>query len=136
MSALFRLPLLHPPVWREPVRREPVPKPIPIIVKEPDGPRPMKREDCLTGGANAQRPCRWHSCRYHLSSTTTAGREIPTEPGVLNPTCALDVADRGEHSLEEVGEILGVTRERIRQIEAVALAKLKKKGILLEFRKD
>jgi DNA-directed RNA polymerase sigma subunit (sigma70/sigma32) len=31
----------------------------------------------------------------------------------------------GEHTLEEVGKIFGVTRERIRQIEAMALAKLR-----------
>jgi RNA polymerase primary sigma factor len=31
----------------------------------------------------------------------------------------------GEHSLEQVGERFGVTRERIRQIEAKALARLK-----------
>ena len=31
----------------------------------------------------------------------------------------------GEHTLEEVGKVFGVTRERIRQIEAKALAKLR-----------
>jgi len=30
-----------------------------------------------------------------------------------------------EHTLEEVGQIFGVTRERIRQIEARALMKLR-----------
>lgn len=41
------------------------------------------------------------------------------------PTCALDVADEGElKTLEEVGSILGVTRERIRQLEAKGLRKL------------
>ncbi|MBI2891971.1 MAG: sigma-70 family RNA polymerase sigma factor [Deltaproteobacteria bacterium] len=34
----------------------------------------------------------------------------------------------GEHTLEEVGREFGVTRERIRQIEAKALAKLRQKG--------
>lgn len=33
--------------------------------------------------------------------------------------------DRGTHTLEEVGQMFGLTRERIRQIEARALAKLR-----------
>jgi hypothetical protein len=40
-------------------------------------------------------------------------------------TCTLDVADRGEHTLEEIGQLLGVTRERVRQIELAALFKLR-----------
>jgi hypothetical protein len=39
-------------------------------------------------------------------------------------SCALDVAAAGEHTLEEVGGLLNLTRERIRQIEATALEKL------------
>lgn len=34
------------------------------------------------------------------------------------------LGERGDHTLEEVGQIYGVTRERIRQIEAAALRKL------------
>jgi len=48
-------------------------------------------------------------------------------PGALQPSCALDVADHRDSTLEEVGKFMGVTRERIRQIESVALAKVKKK---------
>lgn len=32
-------------------------------------------------------------------------------------SCVLDVADRGGATLEEVADIIGVSRERIRQIE-------------------
>ena len=35
------------------------------------------------------------------------------------------IGGAGEHTLEEVGKVFGVTRERIRQIEAKALAKLR-----------
>ncbi len=42
----------------------------------------------------------------------------------LTDTCALDVAGRGDHSLDQVGQLLGVTRERVRQIESRAMAKL------------
>jgi len=40
-------------------------------------------------------------------------------------TCALDVADRGGITLEEVGAILNLTRERIRQVEVRGLAKIR-----------
>lgn len=42
----------------------------------------------------------------------------------LDESCALDVAERGQHTLKEVGDMLGVTRERIRQIEVEAKRKL------------
>jgi RNA polymerase primary sigma factor len=42
------------------------------------------------------------------------------------------LGDAGEHSLEQVGERFGVTRERIRQIEAKALARLKLRARDLE----
>jgi hypothetical protein len=42
----------------------------------------------------------------------------------LGESCALDVADRGGTTLEDVGAIMNLTRERIRQVEVKALAKL------------
>jgi hypothetical protein len=47
------------------------------------------------------------------------------EPWELKHTCALDVAERGGITLEEVGEIMNLTRERIRQVEVRGLLKLK-----------
>jgi RNA polymerase primary sigma factor len=35
------------------------------------------------------------------------------------------IGGTADHTLEEVGKVFGVTRERIRQIEAKALAKLR-----------
>ena len=43
----------------------------------------------------------------------------------MKETCALDIADRGGVTLEEVGEILNLTRERIRQVEVIGLEKLR-----------
>jgi hypothetical protein len=43
------------------------------------------------------------------------------------PTCALDVAEAGGLTLEEVGNIIGVTRERVRQMQVRALEKLRKR---------
>jgi len=42
----------------------------------------------------------------------------------LAVSCALDVADLGGTAIESVGDLLNVTRERVRQIETQALAKL------------
>lgn len=43
----------------------------------------------------------------------------------LIDTCALDVADRGPQVLEDVGQRVGITRERIRQIEEKVLERIR-----------
>ena len=48
----------------------------------------------------------------------------------MKETCSLDVADKGGITLEEVGEILNLTRERIRQVEVRGLLKLKMDGAI------
>lgn len=63
--------------------------------------------DCTTEGHGR---CRRSGCRYH---------ERDARDG-----CALTEASGGPHSLQEIGHILGVTRERIRQIECEALRHL------------
>ena len=47
----------------------------------------------------------------------------PREADVLQLRFGLD--ERGDHTLEEIGQMLGVTRERIRQIEVKAIKKLR-----------
>lgn len=37
------------------------------------------------------------------------------------PTCALQVAEDGPTTLEDIGDLIGVTRERVRQIEGLAM---------------
>ncbi len=46
------------------------------------------------------------------------------------------LAGHTDHTLEEVGQQFGVTRERIRQIEAKALNKLRRNPKLFSFWKD
>lgn len=41
-------------------------------------------------------------------------------------SCALDLSGRGPMTLEEVGQLFGLTRERVRQIEERALKRYKK----------
>jgi hypothetical protein len=74
------------------------------------------------------------SCKHHLyldvSARTGAIKlNFPDlEVWDMNETCALDVADRGGTTLEDVGAIMNLTRERIRQVEVKALAKLQALG--------
>ena len=71
------------------------------------------------------------SCKHHLyldvnPRTGTIKLNFPDlEPWELEHTCALDVADDGGHTLEEVGDITNLTRERIRQLELRGLLELR-----------
>ncbi len=97
------------------------------IIEKLDGLRPKRRKDCL----NRQRPCLFVSCKHHLyldvnPETGSIKFNFPDlEVWEMKETCSLDVADRGGITLEEVGEILNLTRERIRQVEVKGLNKLK-----------
>src|SRR4051812_2104534 len=92
-----------------------------------DIPRPSTREECR----GEMRPCPWVACKHHLyldinPETGSIKINFPDlEPWELKHTCALDVAERGGITLEEVGEIMNLTRERIRQVEVRGLLKLK-----------
>jgi len=89
--------------------------------------RPKTRGDCLAG----PRPCLFVSCKHHLyldvnPETGSVKLNFPDlQIWELKHTCALDVADQGGITLEEVGEIMNLTRERIRQVETRGLAKLR-----------
>ena len=92
--------------------------------------RPMTRGECKEG----ERPCPYVSCKHHLyldvnPETGSIKLNFPDlEVWEMAETCSLDVADRGGITLEEVGEILNLTRERIRQVEVRGLLKLKMVG--------
>ena len=92
-----------------------------------DIPRPTTRAECR----EEMRPCPWVACKHHLyldinPETGSIKINFPDlEPWELKHTCALDVAERGGITLEEVGEIMNLTRERIRQVEVRGLLKLK-----------
>jgi hypothetical protein len=89
-------------------------------------PLPATRGDCEDG----PRPCPMVSCRYHLYldvSPRTGAIKLnfpDLEAWEMSESCALDVADRGGHKLEDVGAILNVTRERVRQLEVRAYSKI------------
>jgi len=95
---------------------------------------PVKRSDCIHG----IRPCPWIRCKHHMlwafiPKTGYTGKtndrlilgflDNRSDEKILDiifnssESCSLDVADRGGATLEEIGEILKVTRERIRQLQ-------------------
>jgi hypothetical protein len=89
--------------------------------------RPKTRADCVNG----PRPCLFVSCKHNLyldvnPETGSIKLNFPDkEIQELQYTCALDVAEKGGITLEEVGEIMNLTRERIRQVETRGLMKLR-----------
>ncbi len=98
-----------------------------VLYPDVDGAeRPKPRAECI----GHDRPCPFVSCKHHLyldvSARTGAIKlNFPDlEVWEMNETCALDVSDRGGTTLEEVGAIMNLTRERIRQVEVKGLAKL------------
>ena len=88
--------------------------------------RPKYRSECVDG----PRPCPWVSCKYHLymdinPETGSVKINFPDlEVWEMEETCALDIADRGGITLEEIGAYLNLTRERIRQVEADGMGKM------------
>lgn len=88
--------------------------------------RPETRGECM----EMERPCPYVACKYHLYVDVhpVRGSIKINFPDVdvweMTDTCALDIADRGGITLEEVGQIMNLTRERVRQLETQGLAKL------------
>ena len=101
------------------------------------------------------RPCPFASCRYSLRvDVVRAGRAssnrllvykeglqeseelvaFAAEDGVsyhpvdvpADQSCALDVADEGSHTMEEVGDALGVSKQRAEQIENKAIEQFRR----------
>jgi len=101
-----------------------------MLYPEFDCVRPQTRADFLQG-PQAELPCPFVVCKDSLYldvNERTGSIKVnfsDAEAWDLPETCALDIADRGGITLEEVGEIMNLTRERIRQLETRALKKLK-----------
>lgn len=94
---------------------------------EIDALRPRTRAECRGG----PRPCLFVSCRFHLyldvnELTGSIKLNFPhLEPWELLESCALDLAERGGLTHEQIGTLLNVTRERARQVEESGLTKLR-----------
>lgn len=80
------------------------------------------------------RPCVFVGCTKHLYlEVTEAGGLKINFPGVdpldLVETCSVDRGERGAITLEEVGALTNLTRERVRQIEVKGLHKGRAKAV-------
>ncbi len=97
-----------------------------FLYRDVDVLRPRTRAECAT----SERPCLFVSCKHHLyldvaPRTGAIKLNFPDlEVTEMTETCVLDVADRGGTAMEEVGAMMNLTRERIRQVEVQALSTL------------
>jgi len=87
---------------------------------------PKRRRDCPP----LPELCPFIECRYHLwTDRVHRGRVmiLAASSAYGDPAhfCALHEADQGPKTLEQVGVVYGVSRERIRQLEAESMAVLR-----------
>jgi hypothetical protein len=87
---------------------------------------PKKKEMCST-----ERPCPYVSCRHHLGIEPVyvgcINLTFPDmQPWEIPETCSIDVAMQGDKTLEEVGQLINITRERVRQLETSAIIKARR----------
>lgn len=88
--------------------------------------KPKKRSECVDG----YRPCPWVSCRYNLFLDIRQDGILRLnfpgkEPEDMYQSCALDLAEDGPRTLEQVAIIMGMSKERARQIEDAVMKKLR-----------
>jgi len=88
--------------------------------------RPRTRAAC----EHAIRPCPWVGCKFnlYLDVNTAGGLKLnwpEIEPLDMDPSasCVLDIAKRGAMKLISIGRMMNLTRERVRQLEDIALAR-------------
>ena len=74
-------------------------------------------------------PCRYRACRYRLDHVNGWRKK---RPRVAGEKCSLKVAQEGPLTLLQVARIIELRHERVRQIEAKALAKIRKAAPALE----
>jgi hypothetical protein len=161
----IRLPVLPSKGYTIPIRRMSMTALARGRVEHPEmHARPRTRADCIDGPRPCPFVgCRYHlAIDVHPSRGSiktnfprdsaeglrerAAARDVPLDDIVVDmllrsleempETCCLDVADRGAHTLEEVGAMMNLTRERVRQIEEIAMRAARDGGDLDAHRED
>lgn len=100
-----------------------------ILAKVPKvrHPRPRTRAECQDG----PRPCPYVGCKFHLYIDVNPDNgsiklNFPDrEPGDLEESCVLDVAERGGLEQTRIAELLNVTTTRVQQLEYNAVLALR-----------
>lgn len=88
--------------------------------------RPQSRADCV----GRPRPCPWVSCRYNLYLDVREDGVLKLnfpdkEPDEMTASCALDLAEDGPRTLDGIAAIMGMSKERARQLEAKGFEKMR-----------
>ena len=97
----------------------PAPAPAGVSQSLP-GVRRYSEVDCCVDNCPPGAACQHTECRYHLSHRGYWEHfHRPTRD------CSLDVANEGPHTLDEVALFMGISGERVRQVEEQALKQLK-----------
>jgi hypothetical protein len=117
-AAVFVEDDVPPPIERDPEEAK--------ILRLLQPHRPPNRSIC----ENGVRPCPYVSCRYHLYLDVRGDGVLrinfpEREPEELMASCALDMSEDGPRTLDQVAALMGMSKERARQIEASAFAKLR-----------
>ena len=93
--------------------------------------RPQTFAECESVGLGDWQPCPFVSCKHHLAldvnpRTGSIKRNLPhLDIDELPATCALRVATEGGRTLDGVAALMGMTRERVRQVETMALQRVR-----------
>ena len=102
------------------IAKEPISLETPIGDEEDSQPR---RLSSRTRRPWWPRPKKWSTPSCRSRSPAVLADLTPREEQVLRKR--FGIGEKSDHTLEEVGKLFNVTRERIRQIEAKALRKLR-----------
>ena len=89
-----------------------------------------------------ERPCPKFSCPHHLwvederRGRPHGGKSPPPKIVERAQSCALDLAEQGEQTTEQVAATLQVTAERVNQLEDRALAKVAAATVVQQYVED
>ena len=99
---------------------------------------PQTRSECLPDGILYKRPCPYVRCKYNLLWSVNKQpfgvfSRLSDEKLIdilfsMKETCCLDVVDRGEITLDEIGALLFMSRERVRQMIDYTQSEARTKG--------